>query len=239
MPKHALTPDPSMAKAFLARLPEVERGEEAREDQPCPICMEEYSTTPCASGKTERAVRLPCSHVVGFECISTWLMPKSGRRSNNSCPICRRELFPVAPPFCPTLRLTAWWTEHMRIHIILRRNCTALGSHLGLESTTIAMAVYIANRLHDRGSMGDRPLIAIAAASVYMAGHLLGNGSLFGAISEVAARADMGNVSVGAIRHAYIFMYQYRRRLIDWDLHTRVLGCPFDEVDDVLPLPLL
>ena len=48
-----------MAEAFLARLPKVGCGMLAKEDQQCPICMEEYGTMPSTTGMFEHAVRLP------------------------------------------------------------------------------------------------------------------------------------------------------------------------------------
>ena len=35
-----------------------------------------------------------CGHEFGFECLSSWLSPNGGK---NSCPNCRREVFPTAP----------------------------------------------------------------------------------------------------------------------------------------------
>ena len=35
-----------------------------------------------------------CGHEFGFQCISSWLSPNEGK---NSCPNCRRVLFPTAP----------------------------------------------------------------------------------------------------------------------------------------------
>lgn len=37
-----------------------------------------------------------CNHVMGYDCISTWLSPASGE-GHNTCPYCRRELFSTPP----------------------------------------------------------------------------------------------------------------------------------------------
>lgn len=58
--------------------------------QDCYICKDEYGTPSSETETGERQVRLPCSdkHTVGANCIVKWL------QSNNSCPVCRKELFP-------------------------------------------------------------------------------------------------------------------------------------------------
>ena len=53
------------------------------EEKTCHICMEELD-----SG-TEIAMTIPgCKHVFGSECLANWL------KGQNTCPMCRRELFP-------------------------------------------------------------------------------------------------------------------------------------------------
>ena len=51
------------------------------DDRNCSICLTAY-----VNG--EQPLRLPCSHVFGRDCLRTWL------EEHNSCPLCRRELFP-------------------------------------------------------------------------------------------------------------------------------------------------
>lgn len=77
------------AEEFLRTLPRDE----------CPICKEPYGQKAPDTGIKEHAVRLPCDHVVGRECIAMWLAPESNK---NTCPLCREEFFPVQPlPFRP------------------------------------------------------------------------------------------------------------------------------------------
>ena len=79
-----------MAQQFLAQLPRARR-EELPDGEECMICMEAYGTFPSDNGASEHAVRLPCDHFVGSECIATWLL--SGPYNTNTCPLCRRILF--------------------------------------------------------------------------------------------------------------------------------------------------
>ena len=66
-----------MAAEFLHQLP--------KEDSPtedCPICLVAY-------GINEHAVRLPCHHIVGSDCIASWLTCESNPQT---CPFCRSLL---------------------------------------------------------------------------------------------------------------------------------------------------
>lgn len=80
-----------MAQNFVAQLPIVSRADLVYGNR-CSICHEIYG--PELHGSGEDAVRLPCSHEFGLDCLSTWLSPEGGK---NSCPLCRSELFPAAP----------------------------------------------------------------------------------------------------------------------------------------------
>ena len=51
------------------------------------ICYLEYGGT----DSVDVAVRLPCGHHVGLQCMTTWL----SQDSRNSCPMCRRVFFDV------------------------------------------------------------------------------------------------------------------------------------------------
>lgn len=49
----------------------------------CPICLDEYGT----ESPSDTPTKLPCGHILGADCIYSWL--KSGR---NTCPQCRQEI---------------------------------------------------------------------------------------------------------------------------------------------------
>ncbi|MCJ1462505.1 hypothetical protein MMC07_001107 [Pseudocyphellaria aurata] len=69
------SPSPPDADALVAALPAVDTPEE----QSCPICMDPY-----AEGAAESAVRLPCRHVLGGNCLAVWF-----RTGSVTCPFCR------------------------------------------------------------------------------------------------------------------------------------------------------
>ena len=78
---------------FIFSLPSVDLSALEPSDRDCSICREPFEeqryhlrsrTVPTNnSGTGERAVRLPCGHLFGSECIVGWLI------DNNNCPICR------------------------------------------------------------------------------------------------------------------------------------------------------
>lgn len=78
-----------MAEKFFNQLVTIE----VPKDGKCMICMEAYGTIFPESGAAEKAVRLPCGHVLGSACITTWLSPNESNQ--NSCPCCRSELFAI------------------------------------------------------------------------------------------------------------------------------------------------
>ncbi|KAL9071981.1 MAG: hypothetical protein Q9161_003913 [Pseudevernia consocians] len=227
-----------MAAVFLARLPKVGRGILAQEDQRCSICMEVYGTTPSASGIIERAVRLPCNHVIGSECISLWLTPSpSQRSSNNTCPVCRYVLFEASSQETETDDDDdddddAW---HWQIHVTLRERIHVLGHHLSLSTNVTNMAGHIADRIHDRGPMNGRPLVAIAAGSLYMASYAMYEPRSLQAISRGTVATGMEDIGADVIQRTYDWLHQYRRRLIHEGLLERVTGRTLDIIDIDLP----
>ena len=228
-----------MAEAFLASLPKVGRGVLATEDQQCPVCMEEYGTMPSTTGIIERAVRLPCNHVLGSECISLWLTPSPFRHSNNTCPLCRHTLFEVSPsdtePDDDDDDHDDNHALHMQIHVSLRQHIETLGHHLSLSIQAIDMAADIADRIHDLGPMGGRSLVEVAAGSLYMASFVMEEPRTLGAISREIAAAGMGHVGFAVIRRTYHWLYPYRRRLIRESLLGMTTDLTLDTVDSVLP----
>ncbi len=81
-----------MAASFIESLPNVGGGVLDKDNQKCCLCHEDYGTQPSTRGIIERPVQLPCSHILGSECITLWLTGQG-----NSCPLCRRIFFPREP----------------------------------------------------------------------------------------------------------------------------------------------
>lgn len=72
----------------LARVPLDELGPDITEKD-CPICLSEYGT----ASATDTPIKLPCQHILGADCLFTWLM--SGR---TTCPHCRLQVFTRPTP---------------------------------------------------------------------------------------------------------------------------------------------
>ena len=68
-------PQQQPASNFISQLPEIN----PQHDETCPICLEPFNST----ADPEPALRLPCSHVLGRNCIARWL------ETNDNCPLCR------------------------------------------------------------------------------------------------------------------------------------------------------
>ena len=210
-----------MASTFLAGLPRVRRSVLAKEDQHCPICLEEYGRKTPASRATEDAVRLPCDHVVGFQCISTWFKPVEGQRGNNTCPLCRQMFLGI---------------ELSDVPRSLRDPIITLGDYLSLSDEVIDMTLYIANRFHNWVSILDYPVIAIAAASLHMASYAMNQPCSIEDISSGIAAPDIDDVPV-VLRATYYCLYHSRRELIHEPLLERITGRTVDTLDYILPLP--
>ena len=82
-----------MAQNFLDELFQINHVlPENPDDRNCVVCLREIGIMNRDTGFTEHRLRLPCAHIVGSGCLITWL------KDNNTCPLCRRELFPPQPP---------------------------------------------------------------------------------------------------------------------------------------------
>lgn len=86
---------PKMIQKFIKDLPRIETSD-LEKDSRCMICQHEYGLDILDTDtieEAEEAVRLPCGHLAGRKCISTWLESDDG----DSCPMCRKTFFRVAP----------------------------------------------------------------------------------------------------------------------------------------------
>ncbi len=77
------------AETFLKSVPMVLAVDLPDDNRDCPICMEEYVTPE----HYEPPVRLPCDHVIGKDCLRSWLKSSVLNLNNNTCPMCRTVLY--------------------------------------------------------------------------------------------------------------------------------------------------
>ena len=84
--------------AFLQSLPLLPASDHPEAITTCPICQEAFENT----ARPEVPVRLPCQHVFGALCISSWMSIKE------TCPLCRTVLF---DPGFPSDRDVGWTTR--------------------------------------------------------------------------------------------------------------------------------
>ena len=76
------------ARMFLQSLPLLSLTDLPKDNQECPICLEQYHT----SQDNEDPVRLPCDHVVGKDCLLKWMDSCALNANKRTCPICRAML---------------------------------------------------------------------------------------------------------------------------------------------------
>ncbi|KAL2036902.1 hypothetical protein N7G274_010327 [Stereocaulon virgatum] len=140
-----------MAEAFLRQLPKVEK-DVLPKGSDCPICQEKYGTISPNTWSTEVALRLPCQHVVGSECIRLWLHPDEAVK--NTCPYCRHEFFPLQSPLDKAqgadLSPEEYWDAYMITIGVTDEQLTVA------RSTLIARERQLYRRL--RASIKDSPL---------------------------------------------------------------------------------
>lgn len=87
----------------------------------------------------------------------------------------------------------------------MRRFCSCLG----LSSQVTRAAECIAQRARDEGTLAGRSPTSIAAAAIYFAAGLFGEGLSAGKISEQAGVSD------GTIKTSYKFLWEAREKLVD------------------------
>lgn len=64
---------------------------EMRGENSCYICAYNYGEEYSDTAQTEPAVRTPCNHVIGRECLRRWVVDEE----NDTCPSCRTRLYPL------------------------------------------------------------------------------------------------------------------------------------------------
>ena len=117
---------------FIARLSNVAIDTLAEDDRVCGICRGIYNEDVGIGGEIERAVRLPCSHVLGAGCLTELLLKKEcGGMGHYRCPLCRTlvyqptverrwQEYPTSLSFdmncdMPESERDAWYREHVDI----------------------------------------------------------------------------------------------------------------------------
>lgn len=85
----ASAPPNMKPETFLKSLPVLSLTDLPKDGQECPICLEMYQGPP----HEDNPVRLPCSHVIGKDCLLGWLKTCNVNGKKNTCPICRAILF--------------------------------------------------------------------------------------------------------------------------------------------------
>ena len=121
----------------------------------------------------------------------------------------------------------------MRLHILLVNRCVGISAQLGLNPDVSRMARGIANSIHDRVQLeradaDDRLALAVAAASVYMASHLLGDAR---SLEMISSCVDVGD---DAVRETYNLLHTHRYEIINTQLLAGA-GMELGGIDEILP----
>lgn len=223
-----------MAETFLNELLQTANSVPSDDqNRDCVICLQETGTMSRDTGLIELQLRLPCRHIVGSGCITTWL------RENNSCPLCRREFFPSQPRS---------YFEHDELEsededdgdqedenqvdfeirqVMFEDLCEEFCIQLGLDDITIQTAQNICQNISDRGVLflivSGVHDYAIVALAVYIASCVAGHARSPREICRVRDENDdpileSYGISCDNIREAYDTVYDRREELIDYDL---------------------
>ena len=81
------TRDLADVQEYLASLPTVPLAE-LEEEETCSICWMTYAELE----PEQHALKLPCGHVFGNQCLETLLGPKPEGWAHKHCPLCRQEV---------------------------------------------------------------------------------------------------------------------------------------------------
>ena len=221
--KHRTSPSKSlsspMAQQFLEQLLRYENVEPVGEAETltCMICKETYGTINASTGAVELQIRLPCGHMLGSICISTWLSHQ------NSCPLCREPFFPpeqhqsletrvenVSPPetSVPTI-YQACDAEEI---------CGWAANLLDFDSRARSAAISMCGPLTRMVTGISHTAICVAAISMYIAWHLFNeNGDPAALIADLARETG---VPEDYIRFRYYYLYNDRMELVSPEMFS-------------------
>ena len=222
-----------MSQEFLNRL--LSTSEDREQSGNCMICLEDYNTLNTSTGIVEFSVHLPCGHWVGSACISTWL------QKHNTCPACRQTFFSAQPrPYLehgimgdddPRATPAASSTEGLRtIASYVTEFCFIFGDDEDEAFYAVgAVARSMARRLRDL--VQNQSQRSIAAASIYMASHVVRHPKSLREISQIA------EVSADQIRSIYEQVYPNRMHVIDPRILEEIAGDDVEGMLTFLPRP--
>ena len=206
-----------MAQQFrqqLLRSENVEPVDES-EDLTCIICHEPFGTINPSTGALEVQIRLPCGHLVGSICISTWLSDQ------NNCPLCRKIFFP--PEQHQNLETMAVNVSPPQSRVpIIYQACDAedicgwAANVLDFDSRARSAAISMCTPL-TRMVIGHSDLaICVAAISLFIAWHLFNeNGDPAAFMANLTSETG---VPEDYIRFRYYYIYHDRMELLTPDM---------------------
>ena len=235
-----------MAETFLFELLTSEEVLDYGDNDRCFVCLQNYGSLTDA-GAMEREIRLPCNHSLGSMCISIWL------KSNNTCPICRKELFPDQshtnfqedlvdgeipnPPVAipnPPVAVPLVSFDPDLIGEVVRDCCDSFGlaEHVFYDAFRIFQPMYETVKVWLRATGLSRHVIA--CITMYIILYLLGYPR---SLLDFSSKLLINEVDIRDFRSCYAVMYHRRESLIDPSM-LEVLGRGNMEYNlDCLPRP--
>ena len=206
-----------MAQEFRQRLlrsENVERVDEAQ-NLTCMICLEKYGTINPSTGAVEVQIRLPCSHMVGSICISTWL---SGQ---NSCPLCREEFFDAEPHQALENRAINVSPPPVNDQTIYEACdaediCGWIANLLGFDSHARSVAISMSEPLNRMVIGHSRIAMCVAAISLYITWHIFDETGDLAAF--MTALTQETGIREDFIRFRYDYIHCDRMELITPDM---------------------
>ena len=220
-----------MSQEFLSRL--LSASEDREQSGNCMICLEDYNTLNISTGTVEWGICLPCGHRVGSACIVTWL------RDNNTCPACRASFFSAQPrPYLehgimgddePRVAPSSSSTEDVSILVSYVRDFCFVFDDDEAFYAVGAVARSLAHRLMNL--VRNPSHRSIAAASIYMASHILRYPKSPREISQIS------EVSADQIRSVYEQVYPNRMHLIEPRILDEISGDDVEGMLAFLPRP--